>query len=88
MSCFTWGSTDNLVKDYTKRKNYHNKKSILIDCVNADHLHVDEYVSDTESIYSIISYQNPNDLQVSDQDSDDDQFIGEILESSKKHKDR
>ena len=49
---------------------------------------MDEYVSDTESIYSIISYQDPNDIQVSDQDSDDDQFIGEILEFSKKHKDR
>ena len=60
----------------------------MIDCVNEDLLHVDEYVSDTESIYSIISYQDPNDIQVSDQDSDDDQFIGEILESSKKHKDR
>ena len=27
-------------------------------------------------------------IQVSDQDPDDDQFIGEILESSKRHKDR
>ena len=71
------------MKDCTKRKNYHNKESILIDCVNEDLLHVDEYVSDTKSIYSIISYQDPNDIQVSDQDSDDDQFIGEILESSK-----
>ena len=88
LSCFTCGSTDHLVKDCTKRKNYHNKESILIDCVNEDLLHVDEYVSDTESIYSIISYQDPNDIQVSDQDSDDDQFIGEILESSKRHQDR
>ena len=51
--------------------------------MNEDLLHVDEYVSDTESIYSMISYQDPNDVRVSEQDSNDDQFIGEILESSK-----
>ena len=48
--------TEHLVKDCTKRKNYHNKGSILVECVNKDLLHVDEHVSDTESINSIISY--------------------------------
>ena len=56
--------------------------------MNEDLLHVDEYVSDTESIYSMISYQDPNDVRVSEQDSNDDQFIGEILESSKRHRNR
>ena len=28
LSCLTCGSTDHLVKDCTKRKNYHNKESI------------------------------------------------------------
>ena len=51
-----------MVKDSTKGKNYHNKESILVDCVNRDLLHGDEYVSDTESIYSLISYQDPNDI--------------------------
>ena len=54
------GSINHLVKDCTKRKNYHNKESILVECVNEDLLHVDEYVSDTESIYSIISSQDLN----------------------------
>ena len=63
LSCFTCGSTEHLVRDCTKRKNYHNKESVLIDCVNEDLLHIDKYVSDTESIYSIISYQNTNEIE-------------------------
>ena len=49
---FSCGSSDHLVRDYTKRKNYHDKESILIDCVNENLLHIDAYVSDTESIYN------------------------------------
>ena len=56
LTSITCGSTDHLVRDCIKRKHYHNKESILIDCVNEDLLHIDEYVSDTESIYSVISY--------------------------------
>ena len=56
LNCITCGSTDHLVKDCTKRKSYHNKKSLLVEWVNEDLLHVDEYVSDIESIYSIIRY--------------------------------
>ena len=55
-----YGNTDHLVKNGTKRKIYHNKESILVECVNEDLLLVDEYVSDAESICSIISYQNLN----------------------------
>ena len=49
--------------NYSKRKNYHNKESILVECVNEDLLHVDEYVTDTESIYSIISYEDSNETE-------------------------
>ena len=49
--------------NYSKRKYYHNKESILVECVNEDLLHVDEYISDTESIYSIISYEDPNEIE-------------------------
>ena len=59
-----------------------------MDCVDEDFLYVDEYVNDTKSIHNIISYQDPNDIQLSYQDSEDDQFIGGILESSKRYKDR
>ena len=80
LSCFTCGSTDHLVKDRTKRKNYHNKKAILIDCVNEVLLHVDEYVSDTKSIYSIISYQDTNEIEEIDSDTESTEFIDNILD--------
>ena len=88
LSCFTCGSTDLLVRDYTKRKNYHNKESVLIDCVNEDVLHIDEYFSDTESIYSIINYIDPNELEERVSDNEENEFVDNILESSSKYRDK
>ena len=88
LSCFTCGSTDLLVRDCTKRKNYHNKESVLIDCVNEDVLHIDEYFSDTESIYSIINYIDPNELEEIESDNEEDEFVDNILESSRKYIDK
>ena len=67
------------MRDCTKLKNYHNKESVLIDCVNEDLLHIDEYVSDTESIYSIISYIDPNELEDIVSDTEEDEFVDNIL---------
>ena len=55
--------------NYSKRKYYHNKESILVECVNEDLLHVDKYVSETENIYSIISYEDPNEIEEVDSES-------------------
>ena len=85
LSCFSCGSTD---QDCTKRKNYHNKESVLIDCVNEDLLHIDEYVSDAESIYSIISYIDPNKLEDIVSDTKEDEFVDNILESFRKYRDK
>ena len=87
MSLPCW-NTDHLVKDCTKRKNYHNKESILVERINENLLHVDEYVSDAESIYSIISYQDPDEIEKMDSDSDNNEFINNILEPSRKYKDK
>ena len=61
--------------------------SVLIDCISEDLLHIDEYVSDTESIYSIISYIDPNELEDLESDNEENDFIDNILESSRKYKD-
>ena len=87
LSCFTCGSTNHWVRDYTKRKNYHNKEAVLIECVN-DLLHVDEYVSDTKNIYSIINYLDTNEIEELNRENEDNDFIDNILESSKKYKDK
>ena len=82
------GSSDHLVKDCAKKKFYQNNELILVECINEDLLHVDEYVSDTESIYSIISYQDPDEIEEIDSDSDNNVFINNILESFWKYKDK
>ena len=61
--------------------------SVLIDCVNEDLLHIDGYVSDTECIYCIISYIDPNELEDVESDNKEKDFIDNILESSRKYKD-
>ena len=83
-SCFTCGRTDHLVKDCAKRKIFRNKESILIDCVNEDFLYIDEYVSDTESIYNIINYRDPNNMEEIETNSYNNEFIDSILESFKR----
>ena len=60
----------------------------VIDCVNENLLHVDEYVSDTESIYSVINYLNTNEIEEVESDNEDNDFIDNILESSRKYKDK
>ena len=51
-------------------------------------LQADEYVSNTESIYSIISFQNHSEIEEMDSDSDNNKFIDNILESTRKYKDK
>lgn len=58
LSCYTCGSTNHLARECNKRHNIHNKQSILVNCVNEDLIEVDEYIGDTESIYSIVSIEN------------------------------
>ena len=51
-------------------------------------LHIDEYVSDTESIYGIISYIDPNELEDVEGANEENDFVDNILESSRKYKDK
>ena len=60
----------------------------MIECVSEGLLHIDEYVSDTESIYSIISYIDPNELEDIVSDTEEDEFVDNILESSQKYRDK
>ncbi|KAH7681583.1 hypothetical protein IHE45_05G068500 [Dioscorea alata] len=48
---------------------------------------IDECVSDTESIYSIISYLDPDGTIEENSSDGDNEFVGEMLESNKKYRD-
>ena len=41
-----------------------------------------------QKLYSIISYQDPDEIEEMDSDLDNNQFINNILESSLKYKDK
>lgn len=64
------GSTDHLANTCTKRQNKKDRNSMLIEETQENLLSVDEYMSDTESIYSIISivaYDQDNDTSSDDE---------------------
>lgn len=56
-----------------------------MDCVNEDLLHIDEYVSDTESIYSIISVDEIHG-EVDDLDTKENEFSNSLIEQSSRLK--
>lgn len=63
----------------------HDKFSTLIECTKENLIHVDKEVSDTESIYSIMSYEEiDSDIE---QYSDDEsyEFSNNMIENSKKY---
>ena len=41
-----------------------------------------------QKVYSIISYQDPNDIHTFKSDPEDDEFIESTLDSSKRHRDK
>ena len=47
---------------------------------------MDEYVSDTESVYSIINYEDPNETEEVDSDLEDDDLINNLLKFCRKYK--
>lgn len=55
LECFTCGSPEHLSRTCPKRINRHDRNSTLIECTNEDLINIDETVSDTEAIYSIVS---------------------------------
>ena len=60
-----------------KRQNSYDRKSVLVDCVQEDLLFVDEDMSGTESIYSIITIEDQH-LEHFSSDEEND-FIGSFI---------
>ena len=70
LNCYVCSSNEHLAKTCPKRINNFDRKSTLIECVNEDLITVDEYISDSESIYSIITIEETDLEKRKDSDSD------------------
>ena len=70
LNCYSCGSEDHLATTCPSRINSKQKNSLLVNEINQDLIEIDEYVSDTESIYSIVSINLTNKADSSDSDDD------------------
>lgn len=61
----------------------HNKHLIIIYYVQEDLLQIDEYLSDTKSIYSIISIPDP-DYNFGHESDDNEEFTSDFLHKRSK----
>ena len=55
LKCYAYGEPDHLSTNCPRKKNLYNTRSMLLQCTNEEIVEIDEEISDTETIYSIVS---------------------------------
>lgn len=78
LECFTCGSAEYLANTCPKRINNRTKNSQLIEDFQETLINVDEYMSDNESIYSIVSMETEENTQIDSSESEEEELINEI----------
>ena len=78
LECFTCGSIEHLANVCPKRNNNRTRNSQLIEDFQETLINVDEYMSDNESIYSVVSVEMEERNYSENSDSDNEEFINEI----------
>ena len=66
LRCYACGELDHLSNNFPRKKNLYNARSLLLECTNEELVEVDEDISDTETIYSIISIKDEKENSESD----------------------
>ncbi|WMV29160.1 hypothetical protein MTR67_022545, partial [Solanum verrucosum] len=78
LECFTCGSIEHLANVCPKRNNSRTRNSQLIEDFQETLINVDEYMSDNESIYSIVSVEIEETTRSDESDSANEELINEI----------
>ena len=55
LKCYVCEESDHLSTNCPRKKNLYNTRSMLLECTNEELVEIDEEISDTETIYSIVS---------------------------------
>ena len=66
LRCSACGELDHLSNNFPRKKNLYNTRSLLLECTNEELVEVDEDISDTEIIYSIVSIKEEKENSESD----------------------
>ena len=55
LKCYACGEPDHLSSNCPRKKNLYNTRSMLLECTNEELVKIDEEISYTKMIYSIVS---------------------------------
>ena len=76
LKCYACGEPDHLSTNCPRKKNLYNTRSILLECTNEELVGIDEEISDTETIYSIVSITEGKQ----NSDSENEDLINDLAE--------
>ena len=66
LKCYACGELDHLSTNCPRKKNLYNTISMLLECTNKELVEVDEEISNTETIYNIVSIKEGKENSVSE----------------------
>ena len=66
LKCYACGEPDHLSTNCPRKKNLYNTISMLLECTNKELVEVDEEISNTETIYNIVSIKEGKENSVSE----------------------
>ena len=76
LKCYACGEPDHLSTNCPRKKNLYNTRSMLLECTNEELVEIDEEISDTEKIYSIVSITEGKQ----NSDSENEDLINDLAE--------
>ena len=74
LKCYACGEPDHLSMNCSRKKNLYNTRSMLLDYTNEELVEIDEEISDTETIYSIVSIKEGKEYS----DSENEDLINDL----------
>ena len=76
LKCYACGESDHLSTNCPRKKNLYNTRSMLLECTNKELIEIDEEISYTETIYSIVSIKEGKE----NLDSENEDLINDLAE--------
>ena len=74
LKCYACGELDHLSTNCPREKNLYNTISMLLECTNDELVEIDKEISDTETIYSIVSIKERKE----NSDSENEDLINDL----------
>ena len=74
LKCYARGEPDHLSTNCPRKKNLYNTRSMLLECTNEELVEIDEEISDTKTIYIIVSIKEGKE----NEDSENEDLLNDL----------